>query len=65
MGLLKAISPTLNYEVGQISTIPVKVDKNNDNYKRVNDMVNKNIELSKSDWDSFETSWDFKKHPLV
>ena len=39
MGLLKAISPTLNYEVGQISTIPVKVDKNNDNYKRVNDML--------------------------
>ncbi|MBO6134953.1 MAG: hypothetical protein J6O09_04185 [Lachnospiraceae bacterium] len=65
MGLLKAISPTLNYEVGQISTIPVKVDKNNDNYKRVNDVVNKNIELSKSDWSSFETSWDFRKHPLV
>lgn len=28
-------------------------------------LVSKNIELSKDDWDSFETSWDFKKHPLI
>ena len=31
----------------------------------VNEIVKENIELSKSDWDSFEASWDFKKHPLV
>ena len=28
-------------------------------------LVNENLELSKSDWDSFETSWDFQRHPLV
>mgnify|MGYP006359844399 CR=1 FL=1 len=28
-------------------------------------MVNENILLSRNDWDSFETSWDFKKHPLI
>jgi hypothetical protein len=28
-------------------------------------LVNENLEFSKADWDSFETSWDFKKHPLV
>ena len=31
----------------------------------VNEIVKENIELSKSDWDSFETSQDFKNHPLV
>ena len=33
--------------------------------KAVDDNVDSNIELSKTDWDSFETSWDFKKHPLI
>ena len=28
-------------------------------------VVHQNIFLSKSDWDAFETSWDFTKHPLV
>lgn len=28
-------------------------------------LVNENLELSKSDWDAFETSWDFQRHPLV
>lgn len=28
-------------------------------------VVHQNISLSKSDWDAFETSWDFTKHPLV
>ena len=60
--ILKAISPTLNFEVGQISQIPVKI--NNDNTK-VKSIVNSNISISKTDWDSFEESWDFEKHPLI
>ena len=32
---------------------------------RVKDLVNSNIEISKKDWNSFETSWDFKKHPIL
>ena len=32
---------------------------------KVKDIVDINIIVSKNDWDSFETSWDFKKHPLV
>lgn len=31
----------------------------------VEELVNTNISISKKDWDSFETSWDFKKHPLI
>lgn len=60
---LSMVSPTLNYEVGHIKTIPVIIDKKKKTI--IDDIVKQNIQLSKNDWDSFETSWDFKKHPLV
>lgn len=61
--ILEIISPTLNYEVGHIATLPIiESDENSLNIRK---LVNKNISLSKDDWDSFEISWDFKKHPLV
>ena len=61
MNVLKAMSPTLNYEVGQIATLPFLISKE----QEVNNFVNDSIRLSKEDWDSFETSWDFTIHPLV
>lgn len=61
---LSLVSPTLNYEVGHIKTIPVIMP--DDNKKTViENLVDENISLSKTDWDSFETSWDFKRHPLI
>lgn len=62
--LLRSLSPTMNYEVGQISSIPVII-ADEENKKVIIDLVKKNILLEKDDWDSFETSWDFKKHPLI
>ena len=56
------VSPTLNYEVGHIKTIPVVVTEKR---KYVTSCTWDNISLSRSDWDSFETSWDFTCHPLV
>lgn len=57
------VSPTISFEVGNISKLPVIF---NDNYmKQVNDLVEECIQISKKDWDSYEYSWDFKKHPLV
>lgn len=61
--ILGAISPTINYEAGQIASLPVIYDENH--LFLVTNVVKENIELSKEDWDSFETSWDFKKHPLI
>ena len=63
LNILKATSPTLNFEVGQIASIPViyDIEKN----KMISKKVKENIELSKRDWDMFETSWDFKLHPLI
>ena len=63
MEILKVIAPTINYQCGDIANIPVIVD--DAKLEKVEDNVKKNIYVSKSDWDSFETSWDFKKHPLI
>lgn len=57
------VSPTLNYEVGHIKTIPAIIDVQRKG--EVDMLVKRNIEISKVDWDSFETSWGFKKHPLI
>lgn len=61
--ILKTMNPTINTKVGDIAAIPVVQD--NDFKCKIDEIVNKNISISKSDWDSYETSWDFKKHPLL
>ena len=62
--LLQVISQTLNFESGNIAKLPLKtVDKSNQNL--VNSLVEHNVHISKSDWDSYETSWDFTTHPLL
>ena len=63
MRVASMLSPTLNFEVGQIATYPII--QNDEQEPLVNDMVDSCRELSKTDWDSFETSWDFIRHPLV
>ena len=59
--ILEIISPTLNCETGHVSSIPVIFEATD----TVSNMSKSNIEISKEDWDSYETSWDFKKSPLV
>lgn len=63
MRVASMLSPTLNFEVGQIATYPII--QNEDLEPSVNATVDSCRELSKTDWDSFETSWDFKHHPLI
>lgn len=60
---LSFMSPTLNYEVGQIAQLPVI--ESSDSIDGVGKKVDACRDISKSDLDSFETSWDFKRHPLV
>lgn len=59
--IIDIVSPTLNYSAGPISHIPI-IYSNNDN---VDDLVQDCISLSRADWDSFETSWDFSRHPMT
>jgi hypothetical protein len=57
------LSPTLNFELGQVASYPVIQSVQ---YRsEVIRIVEENRELSKSDLDSFETSWDFERHPLL
>lgn len=60
---LQVLSPTLDYSVGAVGRLPYKFDRNYVDF--IDEKVEQNISLSQSDWDSFETSWDFKRHPLV
>lgn len=61
---LEFLSPTVNYQLRDVCSIPVVSMKENANFK-VMEAVRSSIDISKMDWDSFETSWDFQKHPLV
>lgn len=54
------LNPTINILTGNILSLPYK--EGNDSVDRI---VKDNLSISKEDWDSFETSWDFKKHPLI
>ncbi len=58
----KIFNPTLNFQVKDIRSMPLVVDAN---HNRINELVENNVNVSKEDWDSFETSWDFKRHPLL
>lgn len=58
------LSPTLNYEVGQIASYPV-LNASSGTQEQIEALVNRCRNLSKSDWDSQETSWDFKQNALV
>lgn len=62
--ILNVISPTLNFNENHIGSIPV-IEMSNEDKSKVTELVYQNISLSKSDWDSFETSWDFSHHPLL
>lgn len=61
--LLGLLNPTINYQVRDIFSVPV--EKSVLSANNISDLVDQNISVEKDDWDAFETSWDFKRHPLV
>ena len=61
--LLNLLSSTMNFEVGQIGSQPLIVDEAQK--ELIENTARDNITISQQDWDSFETSWDFQRHPLV
>lgn len=61
--LFRVNNSTLSCQVENIMQLPIICDTA---YKEAVDLlVSENNQLSQSDWDSFETSWDFQRHPLV
>lgn len=61
--ILTIISPTLDFNCGYIKKIPIAIDT--DEVPAVSKIAKENISISKKDWDSFEASWDFQRHPLI
>ena len=64
MKILEIIAPTINYQCGDIANIPVIVTAK-ESKQNIEKRVESCINISRKDWDSFETSWDFKRNPLV
>lgn len=61
--IIKILNPTITTQVGDMARIPTIIDEHRK--PKVEEMSSQNIELAKEDWNSFEISWDFKKHPLL
>jgi len=60
---LTAFNPTLNFQKGNVGCLPIII---NSNYvKEITEIVRRCVDLAKYDWDSYETSWGFKRHPLA
>ena len=60
-GFLRILNPTLNILPGSVSSLPLKETE----IEIINKVVSQNISISKSDWDTHETSWDFEENELV
>ena len=61
--VLRIMSPTLDYTPGILSKIPGI--KKTDVYEEIETFVTENIAISKSDWDAYESSWNYNRHPLL
>ena len=63
--ILNLISPTLNFNENHIGSIPILKCEDQKVIENISKIVNHAVDLSKLDWDTFETSWDFQRHPLL
>ena len=63
--IIALLNPTLNTNISDITSQPLNYGKSPECEDAIIELVETNISLSKSDWDSFETSWDFQIHPLL
>lgn len=59
--IARILNPTLNFQVKDVRSVPLILQGK----ETVSELSIKCVELSKSDWDSYETSWDFQRHPLI
>ncbi len=58
-----AINPTISLQIRDVKTVPILIDYSLE--EPVSKSVNNSIQICRTDWDAFETSWDFTRHPLL
>ena len=61
---VEALNPTSTTQVGDLKRIPY-IAPNNKQYDAIRLLVDETVMLSQNEWDSFEFSWDYNRHPLV
>ena len=59
--IFSQLNPTLNFQSGEVAKFPVIYKPDNE----IDALAQHNVTLSKAEYDCFETSWDFKRHPLI
>ena len=62
---LTFINPSMSTQVGDIGILPLLITENLEVVENINNLVIKNLNISKEEWDSRETSWDFEKLSLI
>lgn len=62
--ILKIVAPTMHCQCGDVANIPV-ILTDKERKQNIENKVKSCINISCNDWDSFETSWDFRYHPLI
>lgn len=63
--LLQIVSPTLTFQVGDVSKVPIIQIEDNTTLSKIDDIADSSIKISKTDWDGHETSWDFQRNELL
>jgi type II restriction/modification system DNA methylase subunit YeeA len=63
--LLQVINPTMNFTEGTLSALPIIFPSDNSIKQKIDTLTQENIDISKGEWDSRETSWDFKINELI
>lgn len=63
--IMDLFNPTMSYQMKDVNSLPIVMVNDGDLFDKVENLSTHCIEISKNDWDSHETSWDFKKHPFL
>ncbi|MNW38405.1 N-6 DNA Methylase [compost metagenome] len=63
--LLESLNPSMNFQPGNISSLPLIIMNNEKIVETIQTLAKENIDIAKMEWDSYETSWGFTNHPLI
>ena len=61
--ILQMLAPTINYQAGDIARLPIIMSEQY--YEEITNLVKKCVQGAKAEWDSYETSWEYDRNPLV
>lgn len=63
--ILKALNPTMNFQVGNLKTLPIEINGIGKIKDKIDLIADKAIKYSKNDWDSYEKAWDFERLSIL